>query len=332
MTREDTIGAQSEHRHDERLMPFRLGSPHRIAYEYWENWGLGDKPEGKIAADYAQEYRDAQIEAAYPIIADFQGDALGHASRLQDAAAERIAYIVGESEPSTPLAILDIGAGAGGSAVAISTAVGDNAPIELTLCDPNADSLRIAMERVPAHHRSKDAYACTDLQLPFFNLPQFDVVTATAAVHHHGTIPWDIYASLVKPGGHLVIADWHHQLWEHPARVHRYLQTFDWLNKEKGLANFLKAYPKAAEQPMPLTAEDQRAARWWMNFWRYLQQEIVHRNNPGNLKALRHFEGMRAVRHYEAGIGNAGLESIEAVQLLPDSSLLMLTSARKPQV
>lgn len=318
--------------HDESLMPLILGSPYRVPDYAYPNWGLQYIDESNANQAYQAEWAVGDEEqlalvSRATILAGF-GD---YPELLRRTTASVVSNLVEQVKISSTLQILDLGSGPGKSAEAVYEALPADVrgKSEITLLDPSADSLQTAeelMERKGIKHR---IVHCIDSNMLGQIEPgSVDFITAVASIHHHARIPFDIYSDVLKPGGFLVIADWHHSLWEHPYSVYRFLTNFNWPKREEGLEHWLKIYPQAYDIPELSDKMEDRVAveeitRFWLAYKKIADEASLDHN------AIWPLEGHRPVSQYIKGMQEAGLLTDVPHQLLPDSTLLMITVGNK---
>lgn len=326
--------------HNEALMPLTMGSPYRVPHYAYNVYGLGPY----VNEDLATEAYRTEWAAETPGLVASVPDALQKAGLgnfngfLQQRTAEVVAAVLTTSPLQEHYRIIDVGAGTGDSAIAVAKLL----PAEIRartiffLIDPSGKSLEEAKEKMKDQGVEYGTLEGTDLDILSQIQPEFaDVLTGVASVHHHAKIPFELYARVLKPRGWAVFADWHQPIWEHPGSVYRFLQKFNWLDKEQGLENWLEAYPQSKNiPPLPEDPADRMAIRQITLFWSAL-------GRPNNLYPL---EGHRPVHRYVADMQHAGLDLNSADirrlissgviagnphQILPDSSLLQVTVGQK---
>lgn len=336
--------------HNEALMPITMGSPYRVPDYAYNKYGLrGYTNETLASLAYKKEWAAGTPEQLALVLQASNEAGLTNANcLLQQATAKIVAGIIERDYFLKSPVIADIGAGAGASAVAIVEALPDDVrrKTAMILVDPSKESLKTAeqlMEEQGVNHR---ILIGTDTEvLRELRSQSVDILTGVASIHHHVKIPFKDYARVLKIGGFAVFADWHHDLWEHPARVLGFLEEFDWPQKEEGLINWKEAYPQALNNPdktLQLTQEELMARKQITRFW-LAYKNIADRANLGP-NAIWPLEGHRPVSRYiqemkEAGLHNQtprinslldemGIPSIP-FPLLDNSSLLQVTIAQR---
>jgi hypothetical protein len=161
-------------------------------------------------------------------------------------------------------------------------------------------------------------------------------------VHHHSSLNFDKFYKALVPGGFIILADLHNNMFEHPNRIYSFLSTLEWETKAQDLAAFRAKFPKAAEQAPVLTPPAHKADELiYANRrgWAQVRTEAIKRGEFDNNDDLHLLEAHIPVEKYTEALESAGfstdirdLEGIMAsnpLQLLPDASLLMVTAGRK---
>ena len=338
--------------HNEALMPITMGSPFRVPDYAYENWGLGKYRDEMIAsAAYKAEWDSgtaAQLGlVSQAIVRAGYGNypVLLHKATA-NAVAGAVAGIIENRRLGRTLTIVDVGAGPGGSALATFEALPDEAKnrVTMVLVDPSADALETASQLMRERGANHIKLVGTDLEkIPGLGIGSVDILTGVASIHHHAQIPFDLYEQVLKPEGFAIFADWHQPIWEHPGNVLRFLERFDWPNKEAGIANWKETYlegiaiPEESNDPMVQMAIEQ-ITRFWLAY-----KEITEEADLGS-NALWPLEGHRPVRKYAQEMNSIGLTTatpdiqnlidngvIDAnpKQLLTNSSLLQVTIGQK---
>ncbi|MBI2621351.1 MAG: methyltransferase domain-containing protein [Candidatus Levybacteria bacterium] len=343
----DRRGPSGPKFHDESLMPVTMGTPYRVPDYAYPNWGLVYEGEEKATAAYRAEWAEGNKDQLGLVTRAIVEAGYGNfPALLRESAARAIRELVtyrGES-----VKILDIGAGPGTSADEVYEALDSvtRSHTDMYLVDPSPDSLVDAKVRLEGKGRFNFFLQGSDSDmLPNIDSNTFDVVLGVASVHHHAKIPFEEYNRVLKPGGFLVLADWHQPLWEHPGSVFDFLEQIDWPRKEEGLDNWLRVYPKAVNMPPPpRNPADRQAIIEITEFWKAYQRISREANLGPN--AIWPLEGHRPVARYVKAMKEAGFDletpdidrlirngviSRNPHQILPDSSLLQLSVAQKPR-
>lgn len=334
--------------HDENLMPVTMGLPYRVPDYAYPNWGLTFQDEGPALAEYRREW-EAGTAAQLQLVttATIEAGLGDYPELLRRKAAAVTAKLLGTRDPEEAVKILDLGSGPGLSTLAVYEALASKLQrnTRMLLLEPSMESLQAAGQLLDRYPLRYTPHVGTDLDmLTFFRPHSIDVITAVASIHHHAQIPFDIYYRFLKPGGFLVIADWHQPLWEHPGAVLRFLQNFDWDKKEEGLTHWQKVFPQAEDlPPFPEDQMEKEAIEQIILFW-LAYAEIAARSNLGS-NAIWPLEGHRPVKKYVEGLHaarfsldtpdirrvlNGGkLMSTNPHQVLTNSTLLQITVAQK---
>lgn len=319
--------------HDEFLMPIIMGSPYRVPGYAYENYGIGPYADETLALRAYKEEWASGTKAQNALIvqatqeaglADFNG-------LLQQAAAKAVAEIIERESLNSPV-MVDIGAGAGASALTIVQLLPERIKQNTTmlLLDPAEEKLQVAGQLMEEAGVKYQKLIGADMEILSGLEPgSVDILTGVASIHHHARIPFESYARVLKKGGFAIFADWHHDLWEHPTRVLKFLERFNWPQKEAGLANWKVAYPQAIDDPdatLRLTPEElmarEQITRFWLGY-----KNIADRANLGP-NAVWPLEGHKPVKRYIEGMQEAGFYTDTPCQLLPDSSLLQVSKGR----
>lgn len=326
--------------HNEALMPLTMGSSYRVPHYAYEAYGLGPYVnEDRATKAYRAEWA-AEIVGLVASVPDaLQKAGLGNFNGLlQQKTAEVVLKILQFNPYQRLFRIIDVGAGTGDSAIEIAKLLPPDMKNRtiIYLLDPSKKSLAEAAEKMKGKGVGYEILEGTDLDILNQTTSDFaDVLTGVASVHHHARIPFELYARVLKPGGWAVFADWHQPIWEHPGSVYRFLQKFNWPDREQGLENWVQTYPEAKNPPaLSEDPADLMAIKQIISFWTAL-------GRPNNLYPL---EGHRPVSRYVTDMREAGLDLNSADismlissrviasnphQILPDSSLLQVTVGQK---
>ncbi len=319
--------------HDESLMPLIMGSPYRVPDYAYLNWGLGNYID-ESNADKAYQAEWAAGNAGQLALVSMATELAGfgdYPELLRRTTAIAVSNLVNQMGSSHSLHILDLGAGPGKSAEAVYQALSAEirGKTELTLLDPSVNSLQTAEELMKRNGiKYRIVPSMDNDMLNQIEPGSVDIITAVASIHHHARIPFETYREVLKPGGFLVIADWHHSLWEHPHRVLEFFKGFQWPNKEKGLQNWIEVYRQAQVTAEPIdNLDDLQAIKQITAFWHRYRQILERKDVKDN--NIWPLEGHRPVAIYLENLRSAEFMADSPQQLLPDSSLLMLTVAQK---
>lgn len=332
--------------HDERVMPFTMGNPSRVADIYYEVWGLGKHTSERLADEAYRAEWAAGNSGQLGVVkeATIKAGLGNYPDLLNVRAAEAVGGLVRERNAS-PLRIIDIGSGPGTSVLAVYQALPDHLKdtAEFVLVDPSPRALKSAEETLTERGIKFEIRQGSDSDV-LSGIPEgsFDILTGVASVHHHARIPFDEYLRKLKKGGFVVLADWHNTMWRSPASVyHDFLLPMNWPRREEGLRDWLRAYPQAIEVPIPPAhPHDRQANADIAKFWGAYQEL----QDPG-ANAIWPLEGHRPVGMYALAMRQTGFDletrDIDRIiregaidrnphQILPDSSLLQLTIGQKP--
>ncbi len=323
--------------HDESLMPIKLGSVLRCPEYSWGKWGVRwDTPSEYrgLLERSEQEYRsewDGGTAERMKLVSDASeragfGD---HPQKIRDSCAVAVVnYLKGHDGY---INILDIGAGAGASAKTVFERLDENIRDEVcfTLIDPSNDVLQVAYPLVKGLGARCVAIRKADTSLLEFVKPESqDVAIAVASIHHHARIPFETYYDALKPSGLFVSADWHNSLWEEPYRVRRMLQRFPGYDAGRADVEFERVYPVSSlAVHEPIAHAEAQANEDITNFW-LGYYDILKDTGTGSNTIWPH-EGHRPHARYMDDMRTVGFTLEEPVQILPNSSLLMLIAGRK---
>lgn len=327
--------------------PLGLGSPLRVATCAWHAWGITWRDEAAFSElvrasedAYSSEWRGTTDGDHQVIARAAEAAGLSDANRRLNERVSAVGrQVVAQSRQST-IRILDVGAGAGTTTLALWRALGseDRRRAQFILLDPAARALAVASKSLleagmgprqfrAVEKRDLDAMPCWHRE--------FDLIMAVAAIHHHAFLDtvFDAIANSLMPGGCVILGDWFNGLSLHPARVLDLLMALDWETKEADLEAFQRWFPLASRHPGDGTEEaDERADEQIASFW----QALV-RTRPGDVSRFQVLEGHRRMGHYVSGLRRAGLyvpsrlpdEGSNPTSLDPTSTLLGVVAATK---
>ncbi|KPJ73679.1 hypothetical protein AMJ48_00545 [Parcubacteria bacterium DG_74_1] len=335
-------------RHNEALMPIQMGSPVRTPDYARRAWGLPTSiKEEEVVKFYSAEWEGGN-EGQLAIVSKAAkkagfGD---NPALLRQKTAEVVRSIVRDYPIKGELLILDVGAGPGLSALTIWKELPtDIRPkSRFLLLDPSRASLEAA-EKVMKENRVNYEVICdVDIHVGrHLKEGIVDILVGVASVHHHSAIPFDLYYRILTPGGIAVFADWHNSIWEHPWRVYRFLEAFDWPVKEAGLREWLESYGGVCVIE-PTDPADRQANEDITSFWLGYHQILKESETDLGPNSIWPLEGHRPVVRYveemkEVGfsVGSPGIKRMleqgvitgNPHQLLPNSRLLMVTVGEK---
>ncbi|MBI2338064.1 methyltransferase domain-containing protein [Candidatus Daviesbacteria bacterium] len=335
--------------HNESLMPIIMGSPYRVPDYAYPLYGLGRYiDETKALQAYKEEWASG-TKAQNDLVTQVTIEAgFGDYNGMLQQAAARVAVAAIEILSLESPVVLDVGAGAGASGIAVARLLPKHIKRNTTMLlnDLAGDKLQVAGQLMEEAEVEYQKLVGSDIEvLRNLEPSSVDILTGVASVHHHARVPFEEYARVLKKGGFAIFADWHHDLWENPARVlEEFLKRFDWPKKEEGLANWVATYPQALNNPdngLQPTIQDLTAREQITRFW-LTEQNTAARANLGP-NAIWPLEGHRPVRRYVEGCRQAGLYTDTAAirllirhetipqnpfQLLRDSSLLQVVIAQ----
>jgi SAM-dependent methyltransferase len=329
-------------------MPVRLGSPLRTPHYAWPRWGISFQRqierEALIAASeqcYRSEWDQTTQTGHEEIAAAAKEAGLGDANARLNAAIGAAVAALAKPAGKTGLRILDLGAGAGATSLAVLEALRRAPrPIDLTLVDPAMKALdnaacALAGFRLVQQLEFK-AVPETDRQFLSHAAPaSFDLIVSVAAIHHHADI-LPILAGCfrcLRPGGILVLGDWHNSMWEHPRRVLDLLERMVWPSKADAVRRFCNTFPMASRKaPALKKTADRKANDQIIAFW--LAYGRLHRSGTVPFLIL---EGHRPATRYLQDLRLAGFTVPTCIRswpnprfLLPRSSLLAVIVTVKP--
>jgi len=334
-------------RHNETLMPMPMGSPARTPEYARSAWGVPSSiDEERVVELYSDEWEGGnQGQLALVSEAAKKAGFGDNPALLRQKTAEVVKAIMGRYPIGDEFLILDVGAGPGLSALTIwkelPTAVQSKS--RFLLLDPSRASLEAAKKMMEENEIKHRIICDTDLIMSQYIADEsVDILIGVASIHHHSQIPFGLYYRVLKPGGIAVFADWHNSIWEHPFRVYRFLQTFDWPEKEAGLRNWLKYYPSGSVPES--IGFDEQANKDITSFWLGYHQILRESGTGLGPNSIWPLEGHRPVERYIEEMKEAGFDVNSTLlerlveqgvitsnphQLLPDSRLLMVTVGEK---
>ncbi|MBI4080815.1 MAG: methyltransferase domain-containing protein [Candidatus Levybacteria bacterium] len=336
---------------DDTILPVRMGSPYRLADKHLFNWGIADAvPSGLSEALYLAEWAKGEKVSLVSKVSELSGVA-EFPSLLHHATAMVVAEIARERAGEAEFRILDIGGGTGDSAVAIFQSLPEEirGKTHITILDPAGDSLKVAADTMERAGAANVSYMQGfDLEIgQKFPDNYFDVVTSVAAIHHHSNLEpaFRVIAGTLKPGGYFVTADYHDRLTEHPNIAYQLLLSdYNYPGKEEALEHFAQTYPLVKDDVLDrLSEEDRKAVKQmtdiWMLGWRQVYAELSDRSDglywgEAHRDAQEYIDTMRVVGLATNSDGvqrmtHNGIVKNNPHQILPDSSLLMVTVGQK---
>ncbi|MBL7160257.1 MAG: hypothetical protein ISS93_00185 [Candidatus Aenigmarchaeota archaeon] len=321
---------------DDSRMPVLLGSATKIPSYAYPNWGI---PPGRYRDKsddlYSVEWKGGSPRQMQYVIDAVTRAGLGNYSvMLRDAAAESVSDIVKRKKGRVN--IFEPGAG-------VSTEViykklyeegVDLGRVTFVMVEPSQSRVEGSAAKLESDYglrRGKHLHVhCgKDTDSPRFAEPcSQDIVVCVAQIHHHSYLdkPLTMLHHVTAPGGYLVIADWHNSMWEHPSRVYVYLKNqFEWETKDRDLAAFVKAFPRAIrefpETSPTLIEANEQIRQYWKDGWEVIRDEAIFKGEFKPDDDILMLEGHRPVRKYE--------DEIEAVGYVLDDTFYRRTDSRK---
>jgi len=330
-----------------RSLPLQLGSPLRVAHFAWARWGIKWASQSEFKGfvkqseeEYAKEWNRTTGASHQDIaLASKAAGLLDANQRLNMKVAEVVRALIARAEKGE-VRILDLGAGAGATTLAILNAIGQRGRdrVHWVLLDPAEEALgqaRKALIAAGLPENRVEVVVGSDLsRLPKWPR-RFDVVVSSAAMHHHAYLQplFSLIAKAMKPRGHLVVGDWFNGLSLEPSKVLGFLRGLEWPEKEVGLRAFERLCDGREATRLKEPSEDRRADEQIAAFWRNYAQ--IRRPGTSSFIVL---EGHRRSRHYVADLRRAGMmvprwmpgrPERNPAFLMPDSSLLGVIWATK---
>lgn len=350
---------------DDSKMPLRLGSALRVPSYAYPNWGilLGAY---RIESDtaYTIEWQGGSPKQMDYVIEALSEAGVGNNSQiLRDSCARVVAARVRnltKHDRVKKIHYMDVGAGV--STVNAFDAIDDKYKdnVFITLVEPSKKRVEFAAEELTKRGlaRNKDfrlVVAPDQHMLAFVEPESQDIISYVASIHHHSYLdtPIKTAAAVMKKKGTLIISDWYNPEWEHPRRVYEALRDdfdadeFNWTTKDRDLAAFASAYPKALKEAPELSplnrASYMQIRRFWKG-WARVRKRAIETGEFDENDDILMLEAHRPVERQNEIIKSAGLvinpkymedqEGNNVVrdnpnQLLDDSRLLMTTVAYK---
>lgn len=304
---------------DPDLLPIRFSSPVRISDRYAKNWGL------PVIDPKLDALADTLYETEWTGGGDMQhiyvGDAaeeagLGNYSKMMQNWAARVAgHLICDLD--TKASVLDVGAGAGDSIIALYKYLGDPDRFFAYLLEPSEKKKGVMMEKLgkrglkPEKHYKIITARDIDV-VQKLNPDSVDIAMQVAAVHHHRNRRESFRQSnkVVKKGGYYVSADWHSHIWMTPSMVyHCLLKNMEWPQKEAGMKAFLKAFPDAKEAPPNLGHYSRNEVFTFSKYWQAWNERRQKEIAAGNFDPRDDFfgvEGQCPALVYEQEFNEAG--------------------------
>jgi len=318
-----------------------LGSPVRVPSYAFPNWRITGN-ELKLRSESEERY-DSEWKSGSPRQMQHVTDTTMRAGYgdfpqlLRRETAKRASELMKAYDGRVN--ILDVGAGV--STVVIFDSLNDNDKdrVYLTLLEPSEEKVEDAAKKLTERGLQRDTNykveVGKDLDIPSKLEPESqDIVTAVATIHHHAYLdrPFRIIYDVLNRNGRFITADWHNSMWEHPERVYKFLQDFDWHGKEKDLKNFENAYMKGVDLAPKLAGIDEYTNEMIRNFWRswiQVRKEAIEKGEFDPRDDIWLLEGHRPYERYIDEMIKTNFTINKCQQLLPDSKLLMLIASQK---
>jgi len=314
-----------------------LGSPLRVPSYAFPSWRIAGN-ELKLRSESEESY-DSEWKSGSPRQMQYVTDTTMRAGYgdfpqlLREETAKSVSEMVRKEKER--VAILDIGAGV--STVVLFDGLNENDKnrVYLTLLEPSEEKVEDAARELNERGASYKVIVGKDLDIPYKIRPESqNIITAVASIHHHAYLdrPFRIIYDAIKRNGSFITADWHNSMWEHPERVYRFLQEFDWPGKEQDLKDFKNAYMKGIDPAPKLTGIEEYTNDMIRTFWKNwidVRKEAMEKGEFDSRDDIWMLEGHRPVEGYAEEMRRIGFEIEDIYQLLPDSRLLMRITAKK---
>src|SRR3989338_2155097 len=329
---------------DSSRMPLRLGSALRVPDYAFSVWGItGDEAWLHQESDrqYEIEWKGGSPQQMKYVVEAITESGLGNYSQmLRDVNAEEVCRVL--KGANKRLKYLELGAGV--STVNVYQKLIDEGldPQKLfgTLVEPSterSESTAAKLEEMGLK-RGEDftTYVARDTDVPDFLSPStMDIASYVAVLHHHAYLDTPLRAvyGALRPGGKIIIADWHNAMWEHPARVYEFLKGgFDWPTKDQDLAVFVQAYPNALKVSPSLSPLDEGSNRNIKKFWQSWVKVRAREVEAGTFKPeddILMLEAHRPVERQNEVLGAVGFTYNEPKRLIEDAGILYVTVGEK---
>lgn len=338
------------------ITPVTSGGIARVPDFAYPIWGLKleDAHEDYLATPaYGAEWNVEGGDKLPALVGKASDLAFGadYAQLVRDREAQTLAtfvnYMYKKNRLPSRWTVAEIGAGAGGSALAMHKFLPDAIKDDVTfiLIDPSRSSLDMARQVMEENNIKHKILVGSDTEaIKTLEPKSVDFVTGVASIHHHAEIPFGSYAGILKQYGFAIFTDWHQMTWTHPGYVYDMVSQFgDYPGKEAALEGFLEKFPQALHRPsLPSKPEDRKAMRQIWRFWAAMAQVSQEMGLEGT--PLWFLEGHRDVGEYIKGMNRAGLTTRSSLilelirndeiksnpeQILEDSSLLQTLAGQK---
>ncbi len=324
---------------DDSEMPVRLGSALRVPVHAYRVWGIRGYPVG--LRKLSEEAYTVEWENGSPRQMQYVSDAMKRAGygdfpqMLREANAKEVARLVRARKGSVN--ICDVGAGLSTVAIFDGLEENDKDRVSITMIEPSRERLMSAVETLHKKgFRNYTPIVGTDMQkLTGASHRKPHVISYVAAIHHHSDLepPMKIVYKVLENAGHLVVADWHNPMWEHPNRVYEFLKTLDWKTKNVDLSQFIEIFPNALV-PAPIIKDpyEARAMRMIQSFWKgwgSIRMDAIARGEFEPRDDIFMLEGHRTLPMQRKDALSSGFVVGNERQLLEDSALLAVSTYRK---
>jgi SAM-dependent methyltransferase len=331
-----------------RNAPLRLGSPLRAPSSAWPAWGFRFETQQEFERlvvlseeAYSGEWAATQCSSHDEISRAAAAAGLGSANEHLNACVALVAAALISKAPRSCSRILDLGAGAGATTLAVWKNLDSKVRLRMswTLIDPAKSSLEQAVARLTDSGMSSEQlsiHTMRDLDIMPSWSQQYDLVISTAAIHHHAYLEpvFRLIHQVLAPGGIFIGGDWHNSLSTHPAKILELLNTLQWKGKKADIASFIAKYPASRQaQPTRESPEQQKATAHIMEFW----QAYARSRQAADVEFCV-IEGHRPVSYYLKGFAAVGLHIPKTLPttrhrnphfLFPGSELLGIMAAQR---
>ena len=314
------------------------GSIFRIACQYLPAWGIGVTDENRrwierrSIKSYCEEWRRGGDDYHKAINIAIRKANLQYAhDEINGMLAEiavnmvRAMFELRKFSPDDPCRVLDIGAGSGGTTVAILDRMSEDKQTRemaracrFTLIEPSPDQLfsdrndMISAEQKLGRHpigldNENYSLLCTDLvsHLPEMAPASYDMVVSNAAFHHFSflTHMQSLYEKL-RENGVMVVGDWHNTVFSHPAYVLPILRELkageDDINRFRNIFNVMEIETHHdLDNALPL--EKRRANEKFLKFVTALAAEMAKTARQPQGKGQYYF--LEALESKESRLG-----------------------------
>ncbi len=203
-----------------------VGSPLRVSFHYWGNWGFAFDPTKQdclllydAAQDaYSTEWMPTGNELNNLVAQAAINAGLGDVNKLMNKKVAEIAVDLIKDIPfGNIINIADIGTGTGAVVLEIVNLLGnDDNRLIFHLVEPSEKRLEQAEKELRSKGVQRiETYNCRDVE---YNSDQADIVVSTAAIHHNSFLRQalrNVYEHM-HPGAFFINGDWNISLWDDP--------------------------------------------------------------------------------------------------------------------